>query len=102
MPHSLKDSLVVTAVGGGTEVIPFLTVYAVLPLSVAFLVAFSFGSQRFSRASLFYIIVSSFLAFFVAFGLMYPHHDVRRTICLCYIVPCYLGLGWGVCRNMKA
>lgn len=72
----MKDSLVITAVGGGTEVIPFLTVYAVLPLSVAFLVAFSFGSQRFSRATLFYIIIISFLGFFVTFAFMYPHHQV--------------------------
>jgi TLC ATP/ADP transporter len=72
----MKDSLVITAVGGGTEVIPFLTVYAVLPLSVAFLVAFSFGSQRFSRARLFYIIITTFLAFFVGFAYLYPHHQV--------------------------
>ena len=67
----------ITAVGGGTAVIPFLTVYAVLPLSVVFLVAFSFGSQRFSRARLFYIIITTFLAFFVTFAYLYPHHQVR-------------------------
>ena len=76
----MKDSLVITAVGGGTAVIPFLTVYAVLPLSVVFLVAFSFGSQRFSRARLFYIIITTFLAFFVAFAYLYPHHQVRACL----------------------
>ncbi len=50
--------------------------YAVLPLSLAFLVLFSFGSQRFSRATLFYVIISTFLTFFVAFALLYPHHQV--------------------------
>jgi AAA family ATP:ADP antiporter len=44
---SLKDSLVITAVGGGTEVIPYLTVYAVLPSSFLFLFAYSWGTQRF-------------------------------------------------------
>lgn len=44
---SLKDSLVITATGGGTEVIPYLTVYAVLPSSLLFLVAYSWGTQRF-------------------------------------------------------
>lgn len=76
----MKDSLVITAVGGGTAVIPFLTVYAVLPLSVVFLVAFSFGSQRYSRARLFYIIITTFLAFFVAFAYLYPHHQVRACL----------------------
>ena len=44
--------------------------------SVAFLVAFSFGSQRFSRASMFYIIIITFLAFFLGFAWLYPHHQV--------------------------
>lgn len=79
----MKDSLVITAVGGGTEVIPFLTVYAVLPLSVAFLVAFSFGSQRFSRARLFYIIITTFLTFFVVFAFLYPHHQVGFSALAC-------------------
>ena len=35
---SLGNSLVITAVGGGTNVIPFLTVYAVWPCSLVFLV----------------------------------------------------------------
>lgn len=52
-------------------------VYAVLPLSLAFLVLFSFGSQRFSRATLFYVIICTFLTFFVAFALLYPHHQVH-------------------------
>ena len=35
---SLGSSLVITAAGGGTAVIPFLTVYAVWPASFIFLV----------------------------------------------------------------
>lgn len=72
---SLKDSLVITAVGGGTEVIPYLTVYAVLPSSFLFLFAYSAGTQRFSREKLFNIIVGCFLAFYGGFALVYPHHD---------------------------
>jgi len=57
-------------------VIPFLTVYAVLPTSFLFLVLFSFASQRFTRGQLFNVIIGVFVTWFVAFGFMYPHHEV--------------------------
>lgn len=72
---SLKDSLVITAVGGGTEVIPYLTVYAVLPSSFLFLFAYSWGTQKFSRETLFNIIVTLFLSFYGGFALLYPLHE---------------------------
>lgn len=73
---SLKDTLVITAAGGGAEVIPYLTVYAVLPSSVLFLLAFAFASQHLSRAALFNAIVAVFMAFFAWFGLgLYPNID---------------------------
>jgi AAA family ATP:ADP antiporter len=72
---SLKDSLVITAVGGGTEVIPYLTVYAVLPSSFLFLFAYSWGTQKFSRETLFNIIVTLFLSFYGGFALLYPFHE---------------------------
>lgn len=114
---TLKDTLVITAVGGGTQVIPFITggwrrgawsrlrwgsersarvamplpppacmacalhqhpassqphgfsppkpfpVYGVLPASFAFLLAFSWGTQRLARRHLFNITISCFLCF---------------------------------------
>lgn len=72
---SLKDSLVITAAGGGTEVIPYLTVYAVLPSSVLFLVAYSWGTQKCSRERLFNVTVGFFLAFYAAFAILYPSHE---------------------------
>ena len=51
-------------------------VYAVLPTSFLFLVIFSFASQRFSRGQLFNFIITVFVTWFVAFGFMYPHHEV--------------------------
>lgn len=72
---SLKDTLVVTSVGGGPEVIPFLTVYAVLPSSLIFFGLFTLASQKFSREDLFNITVGTFIAFFLLFGLyLYPNH----------------------------
>ncbi|GIL43656.1 hypothetical protein Vafri_1319 [Volvox africanus] len=74
---SLKDTLVITAAGGGAQVIPYLTVYAVLPSSLIFLVLYSYASQRFRRQALFNGIVTVFMTFFVTFAfLLYPNHQV--------------------------
>lgn len=73
---SLKDTLVITAVGGGAHVIPYLTVYAVLPSSIIFLIAFSYASQRFSRPALFNGIVGVFMSFFMLFAFfLYPNYE---------------------------
>lgn len=52
-----------------------VAVYGVLPFSVLFLVAYSFATQRFSRATLFNITVSIFLTLYAGFALLYPHHE---------------------------
>lgn len=72
---SLGNSLVITASGGGTNVIPFLTVYAVWPCSFLFLLAYSAATQRLSRQALFNAVLGAFLAFYAAFGFAYPNHD---------------------------
>lgn len=73
---SLKDTLVITAHGGGTQVIPYLTVYAVLPSSILFLFLYSFATQRLARGQLFSIIVTAFVSFFVTFAMvLYPNHE---------------------------
>lgn len=56
-------------------------VYAVLPMSLAFLVMYSYATQRFSRTKLFNIIVATFLVFFAAFAGLYPHHEVNPNCC---------------------
>lgn len=72
---SLKDTLVITSVGGGAQVIPYLTVYAVLPSSLLFLVLYSWASQHVSRERLFNSIIATFMAFFVTFAtVIYPNH----------------------------
>lgn len=50
-------------------------VYGVLPISVLFLVAYSFATQHFTRATLFNITVTIFLALYAGFALLYPHHE---------------------------
>jgi ATP:ADP antiporter, AAA family len=72
---SLANSLVITASGGGTQVIPFLTVYAVWPCSIIFLIAYSAATQRLARRHLFNVVLGSFLAFYAGFALLYPSHE---------------------------
>lgn len=73
---SLKDTLVITAVGGGAQVIPYLTVYAVLPSSILFFVVYSYATQMFTRQTLFNGIVAVFMGFFIAFAaFLYPNHQ---------------------------
>lgn len=72
---SLGNSLVITASGGGTNVIPFLTVYAVWPCSFLFLLAYSAATLRLSRQSLFNAVLGAFLLFYAAFGCAYPNHE---------------------------
>lgn len=49
--------------------------YAVWPCSFVFLLAYSFATQRFSRRALFNLVVTVFLSFYLAFGLLYPQHQ---------------------------
>jgi hypothetical protein len=73
---SLKDTFVITAVGGGAQVIPYLTVYAVLPSSLFFLLAYSYATNWLSRTAVFNTIIFVFMAFFAFFGLfLYPNHQ---------------------------
>ena len=53
-------------------------VYGVLPISCIFLVLYSYATQKFSRATLFNIVVSVFLALYTGFALLYPHHEVMH------------------------
>ncbi|CAD7696846.1 unnamed protein product [Ostreobium quekettii] len=72
---SLKDTFVITAVGGGAQVIPYLTVYAVFPVSLLFVLAYTYASQHFDRSKLFNWIVVMFGVFNLSFALfLYPNH----------------------------
>jgi AAA family ATP:ADP antiporter len=76
---SLKDSLVITAVGGGTEVLPYLSTYAVLPSSVLFLVLYSWATKNLSREKIFNIVVGCFMIFYAGFAVLYPHHEAMHS-----------------------
>lgn len=76
---SLKDSLVITAVGGGTEVLPYLSVYGVLPSSFLFLVLYSWATRKMSREKIFNLVIACFLVFYAGFAVVYPHHEAMHV-----------------------
>jgi AAA family ATP:ADP antiporter len=84
--RNIKDSLVVTA--SGAEVIPYIKLWAILPMAIVSTYIFTKLSNRFSQEKMFYIIISFFLVVFALFGfILYPMRDAihfteaAETIC---------------------
>ncbi len=74
--RATKDALIVTAPSSGAEALPFLKVWAILPMALLFTFIFTRLSNKFSRENVFYIMVGSFVAFFVIFALfLYPYRE---------------------------
>ena len=68
----LKISLIIKAPNAGADVIPFLKVWAVLPISIFFAYLYAKLSNKFTRAQVFYALIGIFLGFFLLFVLLYP------------------------------
>ncbi len=72
----MKDTLVITAKHSGAEVIPFIKVWVMFPMSLLCTWVFIRLSNRFSREHVFYLMLSFFLAFFFAFAFyLYPKRE---------------------------
>lgn len=72
----MKVTLVVTPVGSGAEVIPFLKVWAVLPGAIILTYIYTQLSNRLSREQVFYTMLALFLGFFTLFLLvLYPNRE---------------------------
>ena len=72
----MKDTLVITAKNSGAEVIPFIKVWVMFPMSVLLTWVFIRLSNRFSRENVFYVMLGSFLIFFFLFAfLLYPKRE---------------------------
>ena len=73
---AMKDGFVVTAEGGGAEVIPILKGWIVLPIALAATLLYTKLTNLFRRTTLFYGIIIFFLSFAVLYGfVLYPHLD---------------------------
>jgi len=75
--RTLKDSILITAPSSGAEVIPFVKVWGVFPGAVLMTLFFTWISNRLSRETVFYIILTIFLSYFAIFTfVLYPIRDL--------------------------
>ena len=73
--RNMKDAVVITA--AGAEIIPFIKVWALLPMAVVITLVFAKISNIFSQEKVFYLMISIFLAFYALFAfVLYPLREV--------------------------
>ena len=90
-----KDTLIITAPGSGAEAIPFIKVWVILPMALLVMVIFTRLFNRYSQEKLFYIMISSFLAFFALFALvLYPLNHIIHPNDLADTLQAYLPAGF--------
>ena len=95
-----KDALVVTAHASGAEALPFLKVWAILPMALLFTFILTRVSNRFSREKVFYFMISIFIVFFILFTfVLFPYQDLLHPNKLADKIQAYLPLG---CKGMIA
>jgi AAA family ATP:ADP antiporter len=71
---TMKDAFVVTAKGGGAEVIPILKGWLVLPIALGATLLYTKLTNKFRRSVLFYGIISTFMVIVALFGfVLYPN-----------------------------
>ncbi len=74
--RAAKDALVITAPSSGAEAIPFIKVWAILPMAILITVVFTKLFNRYSHEQVFYLMVGIFLGFFLLFStVLYPYRD---------------------------
>lgn len=74
--RAAKDALVITAPSSGAEAIPFIKVWAILPMAILFTFIFTRLSNKYHRDRVFYIMMWTFLSFFALFAfILYPLRD---------------------------
>lgn len=75
--RAVKDTLVVTAPSSGAEAIPFIKVWAILPMALLLTYIFTKLSNKYSTEKVFYIMMGIFLGFFSLFTfILYPLRDI--------------------------
>lgn len=74
--RAAKDALVITAPSSGAEALPFIKVWAILPMAILFTFFFTKLSNRFNLEKIFYIMVGIFVSFFLLFAfVLYPYQE---------------------------
>ena len=74
---TIKDALIVTAKHSGAATIPFIKVWAILPMALLSTLVFTRLANKYSKEKVFTIMISGFLSFFFVFAfLLYPNQDL--------------------------
>lgn len=90
----VKDALVITGSSSGAAVLPFIKVWAVLPMALIFTFFYTRLSNQLRRDRVFYIFMSIFLGFFLLFGtLLYPLRDLLHPTSLCDTLEAFIPQG---------
>ena len=98
--RATKDALVVTAPSSGAEALPFIKVWAILPMALLFTFIFTRVSNRVSREKVFYVMMGIFIVFFLVFTFaLFPFRDSLHPNALADRVQSMLPLG---CQGMIA
>lgn len=93
--RSAKDALVITAGNSGAEVIPFIYVWGILPAAFGMTMVYNKLINSMAKNSVFYVMISIFISFFVAFMLiLYPFQEQLRPIALTGFLTQYLPAGF--------
>ena len=76
MLRPVKSGMTVATQNSGAEIIAYLKVYAVLPGAFLFTFIYTKLLSRFDREKVFYMMISIFIAFYIAYVLfLYPNTD---------------------------
>ncbi len=74
--RNLKDAVILTAQHSGAEVIPFIKVWGIFPAAIGATWLYTRLNRYFNKAAVFYITISSFLAYFLLFAfVLYPNSE---------------------------
>lgn len=74
--RNIKDVIILTAHSSGAEVIPFIKVWGILPGAIGATWFYTKLRSRFNREQVFYLIVGTFITYFLLFAfVIYPHSD---------------------------
>lgn len=94
--RTMKDGLIVTADQSGAQVIPFIKLWAILPMALALTTLFIRLSHRISLERLFYVMTTLFLGFFAFFTfVLYPMRDTLHPHELAEWAALHLPKGFG-------
>lgn len=81
--RTMKDAVVMYAPSSGAEIIPFLKVWAMFPGTILMTLVFTRLSNRYSRQTVTYILLSGFLLYFLVFvAFMYPNREALEPTTL--------------------